>query len=80
MRAAGKHYDRWPEVEEELFGERGLLSAYDSPKLREKMRALWDEARPEGELIEKQAEERAEKWKQQRHLVPVGAGEDDIPL
>lgn len=53
------HYDRWPEVEDELFGDRGTLRDHTTPALRQRMEDLWHELRPLGELTEHQAEQRA---------------------
>ena len=70
IHAAGKHFDRASEILEELFdglgGDRSepLLKPWRSDEgLRERMVTLWREVRSEGELIEQQAIERAERWK-----------------
>lgn len=60
MHAAGMHYDRWPEVEDELFGETGNLRHW--PELKDTMHNLWHELRPEGERTEQEALERAAKY------------------
>jgi hypothetical protein len=70
LRAAGKHFDSEAEVVDELFGERGLLREWRSDEtLEARMVKLWRELRPEGELIESQALERAERWKAPRGQV-----------
>ncbi len=53
------HYDRWSEVEDELFGERGTLREHRTPELYERMETLWTQLRPLGELVEHEAEERS---------------------
>jgi hypothetical protein len=64
MRAAGKHFDREDEILDALFGDFGRLKTWrDDEPLRQQMVKLWHEVRPEGELIEAQAIERAEHWK-----------------
>lgn len=68
LRTAGIHYDRWTEVQSELFDHErnppGLLAAFDTPTLRERIETLWNDLRPAGELVEREAELRAEHWKQ----------------
>lgn len=59
IRAAGKHYDRLDELLDELFGPHGRLRAFDSPDLRQRIARAWRDARPEGQLIDEQAEQRA---------------------
>lgn len=80
MHAAGKHFDVWAEVEDELLGERGMLHAWanDEP-LRQRTERLWEEVRPEGERIEREAEERALRWAASRLPVTVPP-DDDIPF
>jgi len=51
------HYDRWTEVEDELFGDRGTLRQHSELKTR--MNELWDELRPLGVIVEHEAEERS---------------------
>lgn len=71
IRAAGKHFDSESEVVDELFGERGLLrGSRDDLRVRTRMVSLWREVRSEGEQIEREAIERAERWKEPRGQVP----------
>lgn len=44
MRAAGAHFDRYDEIHDELFGERGQLRAW--PELEPRIRKLYDTVRP----------------------------------
>jgi hypothetical protein len=60
------HYDRWPEAEDELFGDRGTLRQHKTPALRQRMETLWTELRPLGQLTEHQAEQRASNHAEQR--------------
>jgi len=66
MRNELLHYDRWPEVQDELFGDRGTLREHDTPALHQRMHTLWTQLRPAGELVEAEAEERARRYVQQR--------------
>lgn len=59
MRVAGLHFDRWDEVEDELFGDRGKLRSW--PELKERMQSLWSEQRVIGELVEREEIERAQE-------------------
>jgi hypothetical protein len=61
MHAAGIHYDRWPEVHDELFGDRGTLK--DHPALEQQLHDLWQELRPIGEQLEQELEERSAKYR-----------------
>lgn len=82
MRAAGKHFDRWEEVEDELFGELGRIPQYASDEVCERMARLWNEVNGEGELIAEQAEERARRWREgpkTRDPEPVLAALDEEP-
>jgi hypothetical protein len=57
IRAAGVHFDAEHELEDELFGDRGLLRAYgDDSELRDSMLALWHRHRPAIERVEQEAE------------------------
>jgi hypothetical protein len=71
MRNELLHYDRWPEVEDELFGDRGTLRQHDNPTLRQRMEALWTELRPAGELVEAEAIERG--LRNQEHRARLAA-------
>lgn len=66
MRAAGMHYDRWSEVQDELFGYRGQLRHW--PHLEPKAHDLWEQVRPVGEQLETEAEERQARYAQQRSI------------
>jgi hypothetical protein len=58
IRNAGLHFDREPEVEEELF-VRGRLRPYaDDELFRKRLLDLWRELRPTGERIEADADRR----------------------
>lgn len=64
MRNIGVHYDRWSEVEDDLFGERGLLRHWrDDPLLLEGWRDRWVSLRPEGAAAEVEALMRADLWR-----------------
>jgi hypothetical protein len=70
LRAAGKHFDSEDEVLDELFDASGgdrhgpLLKPWrDEEMFRKRMVVLWRELRPEGVLIEQQAEERGRRWR-----------------
>lgn len=72
MRAAGLHFDRWPEVEDDLFGDRGRLHPWHTDDaLKQRMERLWNEVRPAGEALEHDQLERADRWKQQRTPAPT---------
>lgn len=58
------HFDRESEVVDELFGERGHLRHW--PELEDEYVALWQQNRPRGELVERQAEERGGRYIEQR--------------
>jgi hypothetical protein len=75
---AGIHFHEQHEVQDELFGDRGLLHAYAKDEdLVDRILALWAEKRPIGEKIEAEAHTRAEKWKEQHTETPE---DDDIPF
>jgi hypothetical protein len=60
------HYDRWPEVEAELFGERGTLKEHATDDVRDRMETLWRDLRPLGEIVEHEADERGRRYQEQR--------------
>lgn len=63
MRTAGPHFDRWEEVEDELFGDRGPLHAWRSDSaLLDEWREQWEQARPAGVRAELAAAMRSEMW------------------
>jgi hypothetical protein len=73
LRATGVHFDLEREVEDELFGDRGMLRAYaDDDGLREAMLALWQHERPRALRSELEAAGRmrlnAEHYLRQREL------------
>jgi hypothetical protein len=63
IRNTGCHFDRESEVEDELFGDRGLLQGYPDQLLKQRMLTLWQQCRPEGERIEAETIQAANKWK-----------------
>jgi hypothetical protein len=64
IRNAGVHFDRWEEVEDELFGERGILRDHKGDiVLRTRLLNFWQQHRPIGEQVEREQIERAEAWK-----------------
>jgi hypothetical protein len=78
VKVAGKHFDSGDEVEVELFGDLGILATWrDDEALHERMAQLWAEVRPEGLLIEEQAEERARAYIAANGQVP---GERGLPV
>lgn len=63
IRSAGLHYDRWAELHDELFGDRGPLRPWaDDQVLEARVRRVYDEVRPVGEQIEQRELEEAAKW------------------
>ena len=60
---AGYQYDRLDHVEDELFGERGIVPGCTDDVLRAELIELWRAERPRGEQVEREAIERAERWK-----------------
>lgn len=70
IRNAGLHYDRETEIEDELFGDLGLLRNWAADEqLRQRILNLWRQKRPAGEQTEREQIERAEKWKATRAAV-----------
>lgn len=63
VRNAGAMYDRWEEVEDEIFNRKRLAKRDD---LVARFYAVWQAARPGGEAVEAAELERAEKWKQNK--------------
>jgi hypothetical protein len=66
LKTAGLMYDRWSEVEDELFGDRGRLRTIANDKLKDRYQAAWNEVRPQGETTETDELERAQAWKEAR--------------
>ena len=61
------HMDREPEVIEDLFGKWGLLQPFaGDERLRNRMLALWRGARHTGERLERELDQRCEKYRGQR--------------
>lgn len=65
IRNAGLHYDRWEEIQDELFGDRGTLRQHDTPQLRERIQTLWHELRPLGIQTEQEAIDRGLRYQAQ---------------
>lgn len=66
IRTAGLHYDRWTEVHDDLFGERGRLRDHATPELEHRMENLWNELRPLGVKAEDEAEARGRAYAAQK--------------
>lgn len=60
------HYDREPDVTDELFGPRGTLKDHHTPDLEQRMIGLWRELRPLGELAEHEHETYLARYAEQR--------------
>ena len=74
LRAAGVMFDRWSEVEDELFGDRGRLRQWaDDTGLHERMKRLWQSERPRGEQCEQEELERAAKFVDDRRRMAEAA-------
>lgn len=56
IKQAGAHLDRWDEMRDELFGDRGVLR--DWPDLEDGIRDQWEAAKPASERAERDQEER----------------------
>ena len=68
IRNAGVHFDLDSEVQDYLFNEQGLLREH--PDLVDRMLHTWAEQRPAGLALERDALERAERWKRQQKEIP----------
>lgn len=67
MRTAGLHYDRWTEIHDELFGDRGKLAPWANDQVLEaRIRKHYDDHRPTGEQLERDEHDRAAKWQSTR--------------
>lgn len=71
IRSTGIHFDRAEQVVAELFaegGERGpILGPWENDaELIAAMTALWEQERPRGERVEREAVAHAEAWKRAR--------------
>jgi len=64
IRNAGLHYDRWDEIHDELYGDRGKLR--DHPATEPRMRELWHDLRPLGEQVEHEAIQRGLRYQAQK--------------
>jgi hypothetical protein len=63
LRHAGLHLDRWDEVHDELFGDRGYLHEWRAQKaLVDRYQSAWETIRPIGQLLDDEELERAERW------------------
>jgi hypothetical protein len=78
VRAAGIHYDEPTEIEDELFGDRGQLRNY--PNLKDHILDYWANHRPTGLRLEREADERAEAWKQTQTIIPPRRPPKERPL
>lgn len=59
LRSTGLHFDREPEVKDELFGDRGALRFWAGDEaLVERIVTFWQELRPAGQRVEREAEQR----------------------
>lgn len=68
IRTAGLMYDRWTEIHDELFGDRGTLHPWrEDHQLVGRIETLWTEHRPLGIETEHAELERAEHWKANRN-------------
>lgn len=66
LRNAGLMYDRWHELEDELFGDHGRLKTIATDKLRRRYLDAWTTVRVDGVVVEQAELERAERWKSTR--------------
>lgn len=79
LRSAGMHFDRWSEVEDELYSQTGFVSGmhrrvtlgpwHADDGLRDRMRLLWEQARPDGVQLEDEADERARAFVAKRQEI-----------
>ena len=58
IKATGLHVPNAAELFDELFGPTGKLKAWDSPELRQECLTQWQQVRPAGEALEREAVER----------------------
>src|SRR6185312_3978224 len=71
MRQAGLHFDRWDEIHDELFGDRGYLHQWRGEQiLVDRYQSAWETIRPIGQQLDDDEIERAEKWKHTRANMP----------
>jgi hypothetical protein len=64
LRNAGKHFPTWEEVADDLFGSTGMLHELrDDGDTVDRIRSVWENLRDEGQQIEWEEAERAERWK-----------------
>jgi len=65
---AGCMFDRWSEVQDYLYGDRGSLRYWRNDKeLEQRIYDLYAEQRIKGEVIEAEELERAEAWRLSRY-------------
>lgn len=62
IRTAGIHYDRWTEVADDLFGERGRIREHHTPQLEQRLMGLWQDHRPDAEHTEREQEAMLARW------------------
>ena len=70
LRNAGIHYDRWVEVADEIFGERGMLRHWrDDDALIGYVKHSWEEHKHIGAEVEREALERAASYRKAKEAV-----------
>lgn len=70
LRNAGLMFDRWTEVHDELFGDRGNLHPWRKDRaLTDRIETLWNDLRPTGIQTEHEELERAATWKANRAML-----------
>lgn len=71
VRNAGLHFDRWQDVFDEVFGERGNLRLWrEDEAVVQAVRDCWEEVRPEGVRLQEEVELRAHRHRQAHEPVP----------
>lgn len=83
VKTAGLHFDRPSEIVEELFGDRGPLKTWATDSdLVARMVELWNEQRPRGEQVEREAEQRGRAyadWRRKLHAAKPPPEPEPIP-
>lgn len=70
IRNAGLMFDRWDEIHDELFGDRGMLHPQrHDQRTTDRIHTLWNELRPLGITTETAELERADHWKAHREAI-----------
>lgn len=72
------HYDRQDEILDELFGQRGTLKQHDTPELRDRMTALYDQLRPAGIQTEQDQIERLARIKTQQEALKAALADPKV--